>query len=503
MSSPARPSFRESAVVVLVRGRGDALETFWVRRGDTAPVMPGLMAFPGGTVSAVDRELEIAGALDDDERTRRACAVREAFEETGALVGLASPVPTEGLEDARRRLLAGEIAFPALALERGWRFRADALVAAGRWQTPPFSAARFDAVYYLARVADDTRLAVQSSELAAGEWIRPEAALARWRAGEATFAAPVLWTLRALAAGEERLAERLAAGPERARDPVQRIELKWGIVLHPMKTRPLPPATHTSAYLVGEHELALVDPGSGEPAELERLFMLIDMLARESRRLTIILVTHAHADHVGGVEAVRARYHVPVAAHAEAAAAVRADRVLADGDRVALAAGDAGAWDLRVLHTPGHARGHLCFLHERTRSLLCGDHITGGAGTVIIDPPEGDMAAYVRSLERLLGEPIETLFPAHGSPQGAAKRRIQWLIDHRREREARVIAALGPEPAALAALVERAYADTPRDLWGYAERSLLAHLLKLEGEGRAARVAGAGGAPERWRRAGA
>jgi len=97
------------------------------------------------------------------------------------------------------------------------------------------------------------------------------------------------------------------------------------------------------------------------------------------------------------------------------------------------------------------------------------------------------MAAYVASLERLLEEPVETIFPGHGSPQGAAHRRIRWLIDHRREREAQVLAALKVTPRDLRALVARAYADTPHDLWPYAERSLLAPLIKLESEGRAAR----------------
>jgi glyoxylase-like metal-dependent hydrolase (beta-lactamase superfamily II) len=208
----------------------------------------------------------------------------------------------------------------------------------------------------------------------------------------------------------------------------------------------------------------------------------------------MVLVTHHHPDHIGGIEAVRARYGVPVAGHAETGRHVRLERKLEDGAEIALAAG-AQEWSLRALHTPGHARGHLCFLHPRTHSLFTGDHITGGGGTVIVDPPEGDMRAYVASLERLLREPVESLFPGHGSPQGGAMRRIRWLIAHRLEREAKVLAALAREPAPLAALVERAYADTKRELWGYAERSLLAHLLKLEAEGRAAREG------ERWRRA--
>ena len=104
------------------------------------------------------------------------------------------------------------------------------------------------------------------------------------------------------------------------------------------------------------------------------------------------------------------------------------------------------------------------------------------------------MSAYIASLERLLREPVDSIFPGHGSPQGGAKRRIRWLISHRLEREAEVLAALSREPATLSTLVERAYADTPRELWGYAERSLLAHLLKLEAERHATREG------ERWSR---
>jgi glyoxylase-like metal-dependent hydrolase (beta-lactamase superfamily II) len=348
------------------------------------------------------------------------------------------------------------------------------------------------------RVPEGQEPSIRAGELAMGEWIRPERALERYRLGEVTFAAPILWTLRALAEGEDGLAARLVRGPERAGDPVQRIELKWGIVLVPMKTRPLPPATHTNTYLVGEREMAIMDPGSGEKAELEKLFAIIDALAGEGRTLKVALATHQHPDHVGGIEAVRERYRIPIAAHVQTAVTVRADRVLGDGDIVELAPG-VGEWNLRVLHTPGHARGHLCFLHPRTRSLFCGDHIPGGTGTVIIDPPDGNMAAYVRSLGRLLDEPIETLFPGHGSPQGAARPRIEWLISHRRKREALVLDALAEDPKPLDALVQRAYRDTRPELWAYAERSLLAHLEKLEADGRGVRR-GERGAGERWAR---
>jgi endoribonuclease LACTB2 len=420
-----------------------------------------------------------------------ACAFRETFEEAGVVIGHPRPGEPAALEVARARLLAGKTRFAALAAEHGWRFRADMLQDAGRWVTPPFAPVRFEAPYFVARVPDGQQPTVHRGELASGEWVQPARALERWQQGYEAFAAPILYTLIGLAHGDEGL-NRLHEAPAATQEPVQRIETMWGFVLHPMRTRPLPPATHTNAYLVGEPEMALIDPGSGESAELERLFAVIDALQQDRRRLKLVLLTHRHPDHVGGVEAVRARYGVPVAAHAETAKHVRCDFTLADGDVIPLVPG-VGDWSLRAVHTPGHDPGHLCFFHPRTGALLSGDHVTGGRGSVIIDPPEGDISVYLDSLRKLEALPLMRLFPAHGGPQGAALARIRHLIEHRLGREARVLAALEATPREPRELVERAYQDTPRELWEYAERSLLAHLIKLERESRAVREGG------RWR----
>ena len=475
---------RPSAAVILLRGRGESLQVFWALRSDTVSYMPGFRGFAGGSVDPGDDAIEVAG-FAGEERVLRVCAIREAFEETGVLLGATGALDLAALPEARRRLLAGEARFGELTREHGWRFEGSGLAFAGRWVTPPFAPRRFETAFDLAHLPAGPEPSVRVGELASGEWVRPVDALRRWQQGYESFAAPILYTLVGLAHGEEGLAERLAEAPEAAAAPVRRIELKWGIVMQPMKTRPLPPATHTNAYLVGEPEMALIDPGSDDPAELERLFELLGMLEDDRRRLAIVLLTHHHADHVAGVAAVRRRYpEVKVAAQAETARHIAVDLVLGDGDWIPLVPG-VGDWSLQTIHTPGHARGHLCFFHPRTRSLFSGDTVIGGAGTVIIDPPEGDMGDYVTSLQRLLELPVETLFPGHGAPQGAARARITALLAHREAREARVIEALGGEPRSLPVLLDRVYHDTPRELWPYAERSLLAHLLKLEREGRA------------------
>ncbi|MCC6348803.1 MAG: MBL fold metallo-hydrolase [Candidatus Eisenbacteria bacterium] len=485
-SSAPRPMFRDAAVIVLVRGRGSGLEVFWVRRGDAVPVQPGFQAFIGGKVDGADAELPLPGVADEAERAARACAIRETLEETGVLVGVHGAADAGARAAARARLLAGGVSLAAIAREHGWSFDPAELEFAGRWRTPVFAPVRFDTLYYLARVPEGQEPEILPGELAQGEWVRPADALARWERGEVTFVAPILWSLRAIAAGEDGLAARLAEGPEVTGRPVRRIEMQHGVVMHPMRTRPLPPARHTNAYLIGVRDLTLVDPGAGEPAELEALFALAGMLEREGRRVTTVIVTHHHPDHTGGVEACRERFGARVAGHAALAPHVKLDTVLADGDLVRLSPGDP-AWDLHVLATPGHTRDSLSLWRPASRALFCGDLVPGGPGSVIIDPPDGDMGQYLASLERLAALNPGTLFPAHGSPQGAAVRRIRQLIEHRRGREAKVRAALRPAPRAIAELLPEAYADTPPDLWPLAERSLLAHLQLLEREGRAAR----------------
>ncbi len=269
---------------------------------------------------------------------------------------------------------------------------------------------------------------------------------------------------------------------------VQRMEFQRGLTMVPLRAPTLPPATHTNCMLLGGEELWVVDPGSPYEDEQRTLEHALSLLADEGRRPVGILLTHEHLDHVGGAMALSAKLRLPIAASAatrERIPDVRVDRVLQDGDVL-----DLGETRWRCLILPGHTRGHTCLLDERSKAVIAGD-LVAGVGTVVIDPPDGDMADYLASLERLIALAPGTLYPAHGPviPGGVAK--LQYYFAHRLEREAKVVASMRAleRPATPAELVPGAYPEIQPALYPLAERSLLAHLYKLEKEARAVRDA--------------
>ena len=259
-----------------------------------------------------------------------------------------------------------------------------------------------------------------------------------------------------------------------------------GIRALALLTPTLPPAAHTSAYVVGPERgpQALVDPGSPYPEQQAILDRALAEDADAGRPLAIVLLTHHHGDHVGGAAAAAARWNVPIAAHANTAkrlaGRVPVTRELADGEVLA-------DYGLTCLYTPGHADGHLCFEHGD--SSIVGDMVAG-LGWILIDPVEGNMTEYLASLAQLRARPAKRLLPAHGGAIEDGPRKLSEYIAHRTMREDRVVAALAStRDASLAELVPVVYDDTPRPLWPLAERSLRAHVDKLVREGRARSVA--------------
>jgi glyoxylase-like metal-dependent hydrolase (beta-lactamase superfamily II) len=239
----------------------------------------------------------------------------------------------------------------------------------------------------------------------------------------------------------------------------------------------------TNSYFIGAPgggEWALLDPGPDEEAHVQAL------RAAAPGRVTRILVTHTHKDHSPAAAALRdpgVKTYGRVAVHPEwQDTGFQPDHALQGGERILLGEGVT----LRAIHTPGHASNHLCYLLEEEKLLFTGDHLMQGS-TVVINPPDGDMAVYLASLRRLLDEDLDWLAPGHGFLIDRPHDEIRKTLAHRLAREALVLADLRQHgPADEAAMLARVYAATPRPLHPVALRSLRAHLHKLRAEGLAA-----------------
>ena len=460
--------------------------------------MGGWHAFPGGRLDPRDAEVQTQGGLHGEDAylssgppaAHPACALRELFEETGILAAR-GPIPGAAeLNRARGLLLEDSLDFG------GWLRRHELVLDrarlsfAGRWVTPPLSPIRFDATFYLLEwtVNEPRQPHVIPGELSSGEWIDVREALRRWEHGDVLLAQPTLATLRVLAehgveAGRERLWQSQAHQP----NSPHAIEFRPALRVVPLAARTLPPATHTNAFLLGGRDLVLVDPGSPWEDELERLQEIVDAECRlRGGRLRGIWLSHHHDDHVAGAEALRRHYDVPVSAHASTAAqlagkGIPVERRFAGGERVELH-GDFPL-RIRVLHTPGHASGHLCFFEERTATLLCGDMVSG-YGTVVIDPPDGSMSEYLDSLEELAGLGGRVLLPSHGSMIPDAEEALREAGRHRLWREERVFGAWERGQRDPDAMVEPVYGELAPAARPIAARQILAHLERLEAIGR-------------------
>ncbi len=489
------PTPKDAAAIILLKDREDP-KMYWVKRNPKLMFMGGFHAFPGGQLDRDDCNINVSECASADEATMRACAVREFFEETGVLMARGTgSLPSDYLYGQRNALITQAKSFRQVIEENDLHIDGSDLAPAGRWVTPPFAPRRFDTWFFLAWLPEGQEPLVEAGELETGEWIRPADALARWAKGEIIMAPPTLHIIKTIAANTDRpdeLPAQLASVPEAQRGMVRRIEFMPGIFLFPLKTPTIPPATHTNCFIVGGREVIVIDPASLYEEEQRDLDLFISGLMMEGRRVREILITHHHPDHTGGVNHLAERLGVPVAAHPLTAErvkhSIKVDRHVEDGELIELE-GDPG-WRVRAVHTPGHTRGHLCFYEENTGAILTGD-LVAGIGTIVIDPPEGNMKQYFESLEKLLALPkLSALFPAHGPAAGSARHKLEEYVAHRLMREGKILSAVMEGHSHPRQIVEAAYRDVQPAMHGLAERSAIAHLEKLEEEGRIRRQGG-------------
>jgi glyoxylase-like metal-dependent hydrolase (beta-lactamase superfamily II)/8-oxo-dGTP pyrophosphatase MutT (NUDIX family) len=531
---------RPAATLLLLRDGSLGPEAFLLQRTQSAAFLAGAHVFPGGALDKADRDLRVlrrVAGISDTQASERlgiesgglaywVAAIRECFEEAGILLaeseegGALDARRVAALAQYRGLLHSGKLAFHEFLERERLVLRGGELAYFGHWITAPGRARRFDTRFFLALAPGNQAGVHDGTELVDSVWLRPVEALER----EAQGAMQLVFATKNTLADLQRFARAKdafehacecevetnracwALGPDgaaalfRRRDP-QYFEIHWSdpqetgqtsVALTPgvakrldaHVTRIIAPnpgmmtGPGTNTYLVGGEQLAVIDPGPAIDSHIAAV------LAAGAGRIRVVLCTHTHMDHSPAAAALKAAtgavvVGVPAPAQPGQDASFAPDRVLQDGDRVMI-----NGLSLRALHTPGHASNHLCYLLENTRMLFTGDHVMQGS-TVVINPPDGDMRAYLASLERLLGEDILILAPGHGYLIGEPHREARRLIRHRLAREQKVVWALERMNAPnLEELVAEVYDDVSPRLHGVAQRSLRAHLEKLAAEGR-------------------
>jgi glyoxylase-like metal-dependent hydrolase (beta-lactamase superfamily II)/8-oxo-dGTP pyrophosphatase MutT (NUDIX family) len=517
---------RPAATLILLR---EGMEVLMLQRTQSAAFLGGAYVFPGGSLDPQDDSSDRVIGLTDAQANERlkvasggiayyVAAIRECFEEAGILLACEKSGRQVSASRAESLMHWRQKSFRELLEAEDLCIPAGDLAYYGHWITAPGRSRRFDARFFVALAPEGQQGSHDATETVHDVWITPREALERAARNEielvnatqaslkdlARFPDPraAFEHARALAEIDENRA-CWAQGKDGAKifrradapyfeihwtDPDETGGTTYDLVAGEPKrldrwvTRLIAPnpglmtGPGTNTYLVGkEGRLALIDPGPAIDSHIER------MLAQTKGALRWILCTHTHLDHSPAAAALKAATGAQLLGRPAPEgqdATFKPDYVLENGQRV-----DLGEISLRAIHTPGHASNHLCYLLEETRMLFTGDHVMQGS-TVVINPPDGDMRAYLQSLERLLGEDIAIIAPGHGYLIGAPHRELKRLIAHRLNRERKVVAALERlEHPSIEEMLPLVYDDVPERIHRVAARSLTAHLEKLVAEG--------------------
>jgi glyoxylase-like metal-dependent hydrolase (beta-lactamase superfamily II)/8-oxo-dGTP pyrophosphatase MutT (NUDIX family) len=473
---------RPAATLVLLRDRSEGPEVLLTQRLENLRFMGGAIVFPGGAVADADLDpewerasarsrREAAAALSEpDEGAALAsfvAAVRETFEEVGVLLATG---PKEGIYRADAR---DPRHFLDRCLDLGVVLATDRLAPTGRWVTPLGAPIRFDARFFLARAPEGVEPSPDPREVARCYWSTPEHALAELSRGDAVMAPPTIEMLQRLqehSSADEAMEALTREGVGEPQVLSVRVSPLVQVVLAPNPSLMTGPGTNT--YVVGGGPNFVIDPAADDDRYMETV-------ERAARDVEAILVTHRHPDHTGGVALLAERTGAAVRAWGEEDVGGVRPRPLHDGELL-----EAGGARLRVLHTPGHASDHVCFLLEGAASLFAGDNVLG-EGTAVIGPPDGNMRDYLATLHMLSGLRIDRIYPGHFRPLDGGTKVIEGYIAHRAEREAAILQALTRGPLSVEQIVAEVYADVPEILHPVAAQQVLAHLELLADDGRA------------------
>lgn len=486
---------KDAAAVILLNQ--NLTEVLWAQRNPNLAFLGGFHAFPGGKLETTDAETKVINCEDAELAKFIACAVREAFEEVGVLLVRNGEKLTRGQRASLHDdLISGRFTFAEILAH--WNLWIDAkdFIYTGFWTTPAFSPVRFKTRFFLAICPTKQEPYAAISELQNVEFIKPQNALHRWENSEVLISPPVLLSLKELlkTADPRRGAEKLLKNSRESNGQIKYIQLNPRIVCFPLKTETLPPSTHTNCFIVGGEEFIIIDAAAREKAEQDALHELIDSLIEKGFVCREIIVSHLHPDHFGGETVLQQHLfdkfglRVSISAHKSTAKSlqgeIKIDRLIESEEVLRLKDKTGKVFEVKVLHTPGHARGHLCFYDEESGFLLASDNVIG-SGSVIIASPEGNMQDYLDSLERTKKLPnLKFLCGSHGAAIFDAKGKIEEYIEHRLEREQKILSAIQDGAVNLDEIVRKVYTDVSPELYKLAEKSVEAHLEKLKNDGK-------------------
>lgn len=484
--------------MILANRAGDSGYTVLLtKRPESMKFMGGTHVFPGGALDDADcgPDIESLSALSpadarerigEDIQPERAlglycAAVRELFEEVGVLLArTADGAPVDPMRVRNEYLSHRDEAHEAGSFARflrreGLTLATDELVWHGRLITPEASPIRFDARFFVAELPGGQTVLADPGEVEEVVWMTPADAMSAAEAKTISIPIPTMSILQGLS--EVTGFEQLMQGARVTRE-ILTTELSDLVTTVLAPNPSLMTGAGTNTYIIGRGETVIVDPAVPDPAYIEA----VAQASGKRGRPVLILITHLHHDHIGGAEMLATQMKVPVAAwKGVGELAPYVTKLLDDGDVLTV-----GGATILAIYTPGHESRHLCYLLEEERALFAGD-VVAGSGTVVIAPPDGSLADYMDTLERLASLRVGRIYPGHGPVVEDGAGKLEEYIAHRRQREAQVVDALQAGVHEIPAMVKRIYKDVPESLHGMAQMSALAHLEVLERAGRARR----------------
>ena len=486
---------KKAVSIVLSRGPGSR-EVLLVKRHSRLPFLGGYLAFPTGTLEKEDHEtaqvyLSTHGEESADYPAFLAAAARELFEETGVWLARGKALSREELQDYRRQILSNRIRFSEVLKRENQRLDSKDFTPIFPITTPQFILRHYDTWFLHCHIPAEDEVEIWSGEVEEGYFTTPEEVLKRWRQGTILIAPPLPLLLHKLVNRdcESFLPEARQLGESLNRGKLQHIYFSPGVLLAPLRTPTKPPATHTNAYLMGDQKLYLIDPATPHSSEQEKLWALLDELLAQGKSIEGILLTHHHPDHVGAVAECQRRYQLPLYAHQLTSRQL--PNLAFSGSLehqqeldLGLSPDHQAGWKLRVYHLPGHAPGHLAFQETRYQAVIVGDLIST-LSSMLIDPTDGHLGTYIKSLQFLESVTDGHLYPGHGPPSREGGKVVQKALHHRYKRKQEILETLDTHPQTLEKLVNKIYAKFDRRTKKLARRSLHSSLIQLLEEGQA------------------